>query len=104
MFIPARMSSGSRGDRIGPPPNHSGRLTPAPHEGPRSRQGQRRDLAVDRFPSPPRLLGEGRGIVGSPAPRPAAGTPAATPHVRGGLLFDNPVSAVVKVKQPASSW
>ena len=83
------------GDRIGPPRTEGG--SAGSPEGPAVRTAgpSGAGLAIGRDrPGPCRV--RARGIVRldgeCPAPWPAAG-PAATPHVRGGALFDNPVSA-----------
>ena len=80
------------GDRIGPPP-HGAWLTPAPPEGPRPSICS---PSTASSPLPRRARGAASAPRGGcPAPWPAAG-PAATPHVRGGAFFDNPVSARVR--------
>jgi hypothetical protein len=99
MFIPARSGASPDGDRIGPPPTTRGGLRRLPtrvHAETETGDEISRSTAFLLAP-PPGFLGEGRGILGVPRP-PASGRDrtAATPHVRGAILFDNPVSAVVK--------
>ncbi len=89
---PARGWSANRvGDRIGPPPQPRGGLRRLPT---RVRSRETGTTRSRGRPIPLAPWVRGAASPRCPAPRPAAGAPAATPHVRGGVLFDNPVSAV----------